>query len=161
MKKYIFIIIIETLICYYWLIHKYITYLNNSLLIMYIVGFPIIYLIFFVISLRNKREWYLYFLSFVPIIFAFMFTYLVDGRTTFQSNPDSSIHGWFYFFNFLRFIIQIGSIGIVGILYYLIKKGLYLTMNKRFYFAGMFSSAKSIFLMLLDQKITILIINNL
>jgi hypothetical protein len=122
MKKYIFVVIIEILICFYWLMFNSITFLNNSLLIMYIVGFPIIYLIFFIFNLIKNKKWYFYLISFIPIIFSFIFTYFVDGNTTFINNPDSSMHAWFYFYNFIRFIIQIGSIGIIALIFYLSKK---------------------------------------
>lgn len=119
MKKYIFLIVLEVLIEFYWLVFN-LHFLNNSLIYIYIIGFPLIYIIFLIIDLINKNKWYVYLLSMMPILFSVIFTFFHDGTTTFLSNPDSSLHGWFFFYNFIRIIIQIGGIIIIVLSYHII-----------------------------------------
>jgi len=74
---------------------------------LFVIGFPILYLIFCLYLLLKHKTWKSCFYTFIPILTLLIFAFIVDGTTTFQTNPDSSTFGWIFFFSLLRILTNI------------------------------------------------------
>ena len=114
MKKYLITLALEIFAFIFFLFIIKIHIFTPLVLVPYIIIFPLIYLILTLIDI--KSNWNKYFVGYIPILFNLLMTFIKDGTTTYQSNPDSSIFGWFIFFNIIRCMIStIGLLIIVVI----------------------------------------------
>lgn len=122
MKKYFIVLAIEIIIYSALILFNQISTFIHPLMYLYIIMIPVIYLILFIIDLKKMSKWYLCLISLAAIPVCLLATFIYDGRTVFQTNPDSSVFAWFIFFSYLRFIFQVCAAASISLVYFITKK---------------------------------------